>query len=53
MLTVFIQTIGGLGLFILGMKMMTDGLQMSAGKRIKKILGFPQTGLSGVRPAPA
>ncbi|MBW2593572.1 MAG: Na/Pi cotransporter family protein [Deltaproteobacteria bacterium] len=39
MLTVFIQTIGGLGLFILGMKMMTDGLQMSAGKRIKKILG--------------
>ncbi len=39
MFTVFVQTIGGLGLFILGMKMMTDGLQMSAGKRIKKILG--------------
>jgi phosphate:Na+ symporter len=37
-LNVLIQTIGGLGLFILGMKMMTDGLQMSAGKRIKKIL---------------
>ncbi len=36
---VLIQTIGGLGLFILGMKMMTDGLQLSAGKRIKKILG--------------
>lgn len=35
---VFIQTVGGLGLFILGMKMMTDGLQMSAGDRIKRIL---------------
>lgn len=35
---VIIQTIGGLGLFILGMKMMTDGLQMSAGDRIKQIL---------------
>ena len=35
---VLIQTIGGLGLFILGMKMMTEGLQLSAGKRIKKIL---------------
>jgi len=38
LLNVFIQTLGGLGLFILGMKMMTDGLQMSAGDRIKKIL---------------
>jgi len=37
-INVFIQTIGGLGLFILGMKMMTDGLQMSAGDRIKNIL---------------
>jgi phosphate:Na+ symporter len=37
-LRVLIQTIGGLGLFVLGMKMMTEGLQMSAGKRIKKIL---------------
>ncbi len=33
------QTLGGLGLFILGMKMMTDGLQMSAGDKIRKILG--------------
>ena len=38
-LNVLIQTVGGLGLFVLGMKMMTEGLQMSAGKRIKKILG--------------
>ncbi|MEW6674248.1 MAG: Na/Pi cotransporter family protein [Thermodesulfobacteriota bacterium] len=36
---VLIETIGGLGLFILGMKMMTDGLQMSAGDRIRRILG--------------
>lgn len=39
MTNVLIQTLGGLGLFILGMKMMTDGLQMAAGKRIKTILG--------------
>ena len=35
---VLITTLGGLGMFILGMKMMTDGLQMTAGKRIKAIL---------------
>lgn len=35
---VVIQTLGGLGLFILGMNMMTEGLQMSAGNRIKKVL---------------
>ncbi|HIJ57031.1 MAG TPA: Na/Pi cotransporter family protein [Deltaproteobacteria bacterium] len=39
LMNVLIQTIGGLGLFILGMKMMTEGLQMSAGNRIKRILG--------------
>lgn len=38
MLSVLIKTLGGLGLFIMGMKMMTEGLQMSAGKRIKSIL---------------
>jgi phosphate:Na+ symporter len=35
---VIIATLGGLGMFILGMKMMTEGLQMTAGKRIKAIL---------------
>ena len=35
---VLIQTIGGLGIFILGMNMMADGLKMSAGTRIKNIL---------------
>ncbi len=37
-LTILIQTLGGLGLFVLGMRTMTDGLQMSAGTRIKKLL---------------
>ncbi|MCP3900561.1 MAG: Na/Pi cotransporter family protein [Desulfobacteraceae bacterium] len=35
---ILIQTLGGLGLFILGMKTMTDGLQMIAGQKIKKVL---------------
>jgi phosphate:Na+ symporter len=35
---VLFQTIGGLGIFILGMNMMADGLKMSAGTRIKSIL---------------
>ncbi|MBF0111184.1 MAG: Na/Pi cotransporter family protein [Desulfamplus sp.] len=38
LIEILIQTIGGLGLFILGMKMMTEGLEMTAGHRIKKIL---------------
>lgn len=40
---VLIQTLGGLGLFIMGMKMMTEGLQMTAGDKIKKILGAVST----------
>ncbi len=39
LLDILIQTIGGLGLFILGMKMMTEGLEMTAGQKIKRILG--------------
>lgn len=35
---IIIQTLGGLGLFILGMKMMTEGLQAAAGQKIKRIL---------------
>lgn len=35
---IIIETIGGLGLFVLGMKTMTEGLQMAAGPRIKRIL---------------
>ncbi|MBU1193268.1 MAG: Na/Pi cotransporter family protein [Proteobacteria bacterium] len=35
---IIMQTLGGLGLFILGMKMMTEGLQATAGQKIKRIL---------------
>lgn len=35
---IIIQTLGGLGLFILGMKMMTEGLQATAGQKIRSIL---------------
>lgn len=38
MVAILIQTLGGLGLFILGMKFMTEGLQMAAGNRIRNIL---------------
>ncbi|NCD25319.1 MAG: Na/Pi cotransporter family protein [Deltaproteobacteria bacterium] len=38
MLSVLIQTLGGLGIFILGMKFMTEGLQMAAGNRIRNVL---------------
>ncbi|MFO7717183.1 MAG: Na/Pi cotransporter family protein [Thermodesulfobacteriota bacterium] len=36
--SVAIATLGGLGLFLLGMRMMTEGLQMTAGQRIRSIL---------------
>ncbi|MBU3951924.1 MAG: Na/Pi cotransporter family protein [Proteobacteria bacterium] len=35
---IIVQTLGGLGLFILGMKMMTEGLQATAGQKIRSIL---------------
>ncbi|MFH2059963.1 MAG: Na/Pi cotransporter family protein [Pseudomonadota bacterium] len=35
---ILIQTLGGLGLFILGMKMMTEGLQATAGQKIRRVL---------------
>ena len=38
MVNILIQTLGGLGLFVLGMKLMTEGLQMAAGNRIRNIL---------------
>ena len=37
-LEILIQTLGGLGLFILGMKTMTEGLQATAGQKIRRIL---------------
>lgn len=35
---ILLQTLGGLGLFILGMKMMTEGLQATAGQKIRRVL---------------
>ncbi|MCD4676815.1 MAG: Na/Pi cotransporter family protein [Desulfobacula sp.] len=35
---IIVQTLGGLGLFILGMKMMTEGLQATAGQKIRRVL---------------
>ncbi|MDT8377539.1 MAG: Na/Pi cotransporter family protein [Desulfotignum sp.] len=37
-LGILIHTLGGLGMFILGMKMMTEGLQATAGQKIRRIL---------------
>ncbi len=34
------QFIGGLGMFLYGMNIMADGLQKSAGKKMKQLLGF-------------
>lgn len=36
----FFQSLGGLGLFIFGMKIMSEGLQRIAGKKMRQILGF-------------
>lgn len=35
-----IQIIGSLGLFLYGMKLMSDGLQNSAGEKMQKLLGY-------------
>ena len=34
------QFIGGLGLFLYGMKIMADGLQKAAGSKVKAMMGF-------------
>jgi phosphate:Na+ symporter len=35
---VIFQTVGGLGLFLMGMKIMSEGMQKAAGDRLRKIL---------------
>ncbi|HPJ14231.1 MAG TPA: Na/Pi symporter, partial [Spirochaetota bacterium] len=35
-----IQVVGSLGLFLFGMKLMSDGLQNSAGEKLQKLLGY-------------
>ncbi len=37
---VIFQSLGGLGLFLFGMKIMSEGLQKVAGKRMRQILGM-------------
>jgi phosphate:Na+ symporter len=37
-MTVIFQTLGGLGLFLFGMKIMSEGLQKVAGKKMRRIL---------------
>jgi len=39
-MSLLIGVLGGLGIFILGMKLMSDGLQQTAGDRLKAILQF-------------
>ncbi len=39
-LAMFFQLFGGLGLFIYGMKQMSEGLQKTAGKKLKQLLGM-------------
>ena len=34
------EFVGGLGLFLYGMHIMADGLQKSAGDKVKKLMGF-------------
>ncbi len=40
MLEVVFQTLGGLGLFLFGMKIMSEGLQKVAGKKMRQILSM-------------
>jgi len=40
MTMVIFQSLGGLGLFLFGMKIMSEGLQKVAGNRMRKILGI-------------
>ena len=39
-LEMLFKFIGGLGMFLYGMHIMAEGLQQSAGDRMKKMLGF-------------
>ncbi|MBU1903582.1 MAG: Na/Pi cotransporter family protein [Proteobacteria bacterium] len=40
MMTTLFQVLGGLGLFLFGMKIMSEGLQKVAGKKMRQILGM-------------
>jgi len=48
-ITDFLQLLGALGLFIYGMKLMSDGLQKAAGHRLRRILrGMTKNRFSGI-----
>jgi phosphate:Na+ symporter len=40
MLSILFKSLGGLGLFLFGMKIMSEGLQTIAGKKMRQILGM-------------
>ena len=40
MLSILFKSLGGLGLFLFGMKIMSEGIQMIAGKKMRSILGM-------------
>ncbi|SFG06909.1 Na/Pi cotransporter family protein [Oribacterium sp. WCC10] len=49
MITIFVSLLGGLGLFIAGMYMMSHGIEKVAGNKLRKILEtFTRTRLTGV-----
>lgn len=49
MITIFVTLLGGLGLFIAGMYMMSHGIEKVAGNKLRKILEtFTRTRLTGV-----
>lgn len=37
--SIFVGLLSGIGLFLLGMRLMTDGLKLAAGESLKQILG--------------
>ncbi|MDR3166585.1 MAG: Na/Pi symporter, partial [Treponema sp.] len=37
---IFFRILGSLGLFLYGMKVMSDGIQQTAGSRLQAVLGF-------------
>lgn len=37
---IFFQAFGGLGLFLMGMKIMSEGMQKTAGDRLRKTLNY-------------
>lgn len=47
--TLFVSLLGGLGLFLLGMTMLTDGLKLAAGRALERMLeAWTRTWLHGL-----